>query len=80
MKVTKIPGLGRFGVYIDDVDLANISHEEWMEIGRIHLESLVTIIRGNDLNYDTYYDLFKQWGTPRYSRPLNFYLKYGKTV
>jgi len=80
MKVTKIPGLGRFGVYIDDVDLANISHEEWMEIGKIHLESLVTIIRGNDLNYDTYYDLFKQWGTPRYSRPLNFYLKYGKPV
>lgn len=80
MKLTKIPGLGRFGVFIDDVDLNTISDEEWDEIGRIHLESLVTIIRGQDLKHDVYYDLFKKWGTPRYSRPLNFYLKYGKPV
>lgn len=80
MKVTKIPGLGRFGVYIDEVDLNNISNDEWMEIGKIHLESLVTIIRGCDIDYTTYYDLFKKWGTTRYSRPLNFYLKYGKPI
>ena len=80
MKITKIPGLGRFGIFIDDVDLATISAEEWAEIGRLHLESLVTIIRGNDLDYATYYDLFKKWGTPRYSRPLNFYLKYGRPL
>jgi alpha-ketoglutarate-dependent taurine dioxygenase len=80
MKVSKIPGLGRFGVYIDDVDLKNISHEEWMEIGKLHLKSLVTIIRGNDLDHATYYDLVMQWGTARFSRPLNFYLKYGRPV
>lgn len=80
MKITKIPGLGRFGVYIDDVDLTAVSHEEWMEIGRIHLESLVTIIRGNNLEYATYYDLVTKWGSPRFGRPLNFYLKYGKPL
>ena len=80
MKITKIPGLGRFGVFIDDVDLKTISNEQWMEIGKIHLESLVTIIRGNDLDYATYYDLFMKWGTARYSRPVNFYLKYGKPM
>jgi alpha-ketoglutarate-dependent taurine dioxygenase len=80
MKITKIPGLGRFGVFVDDVDLTTISHDEWMEIGKIHLDSLVTIIRGNDLDHATYYDLFTQWGTPRYSRPVNFYLKYGKSM
>lgn len=80
MKVTKIPGLGRFGVFIDDVDLKNISHEEWMEIGKIHLESLVTIIRGNDLDHATYYNLMSQWGAPRYNRPLQFYMKYGKPL
>ena len=80
MKVSKIPGLGRFGVYVDDVDLRNISNEEWMEIGKIHLESLVTVVRDNDLDHATYYDLFSQWGTPRFSRPLNFYLKYGKPL
>ena len=80
MKVTKIPGLGSFGNYIDDVDLQNISDEEWQEIGKIHLAGLVTVIRGNDLDHATYYDLMKKWGTPRYSRPLNFYLKYGKPI
>ena len=39
MKISKIPGLGRFGVYIDDIDLKTISHDEWMEIGKIHLKS-----------------------------------------
>ena len=82
MKVSKIPGLGRFGTFIDNVNLNTISEEEWMEIGKIHLESLVTIIRGNDIDYATYYDLFMNWGTARYSTPVNvyFYLKYGKPM
>ena len=80
MKISKIPGLGRFGVFIDDVDLKTISDEEWMKIGQIHLESLVTIIRGNDLDHATYYDLVSKWGDTRFSRPLNFYLKYGKPI
>ena len=80
MKVTKVPGLGRFGVYIDDVDLNTISDEEWMEIGKIHLESLVTIIRGNNIDHKTYYDLILKFGNPRWLRPLQLYRKYGKPV
>ena len=45
MKITKIPGLGRFGIFIDDVDFTTITNEEWMEIGQLHLQNLVTIIR-----------------------------------
>lgn len=80
MKISKIPGLGRFGVYIDDVDLNTISHAEWMEIGRIHLESLVTVIRGNDIDHCTYYRLIMQWGPSRWNRPIAFYKKYGKPL
>ena len=43
MKITKIPGLGRFGVFVDDIDLFSISNEEWIEIGQLHMKSLVTI-------------------------------------
>lgn len=57
MKITKIPGLGRFGHFIDDVDLSTISDEEWNEIGQLHLKGLVTIIRGNDINHHRYNDL-----------------------
>lgn len=80
MKITKIPGLGRFGVFIDDVNLKNISDEEWTEIGKIHLESLVTIIRGNDLDHARYYELISKWGPSRFNRPLHFYKKYGKPL
>jgi hypothetical protein len=80
MKISKIPGLGRFGVFIDDIDLYNITDEEWAEVGKLHLESLVTIIRGNDLDYETYYKLFMKWGSPRYNRPIEFYKKYGKPL
>ena len=80
MKISKIPGLGSYGHYIDDVNLTEISDDEWREIGRLHLKGLVTVIRGNNLDHVTYYDLMKKWGTPRHNRPLNFYLKYGKPI
>lgn len=80
MKIEKISGLGRFGHYIKDIDLKNISDDQWFEIGQIHLQGLVTIIKGNKLDPITYYDLMTKWGTVRYSRPLNFYLKYGKPL
>jgi alpha-ketoglutarate-dependent taurine dioxygenase len=80
MKVSKIPGLGRFGVFIDDLDLNNVEDEQWMEIGQMHLEHLVTIIRGNNIDYKRYYELMRKWGTPRYNRALYYYDKYGKSL
>lgn len=80
MKISKIPGLGRFGTFIDDIDLNTISHDEWMEIGKIHLQSLVTIIRGNDIDYLRYYRLMMEWGPSRWNRPIAFYKKYGKPL
>ena len=54
MKVSKIPGLGRFGIFIDDLDVNNMSDEEWLEIGKLHLESLVTIIRNVNFEVNDY--------------------------
>lgn len=78
MKISKIPGLGRFGVFIDDIDLNNISDEEWMEIGKLHLESLVTIIRDPKIDHSRYYELIMKWGDSRWIFPLQLYKKYGK--
>ena len=80
MKISKIPGLGRFGVFVDDVDLNTIGDEEWAEIGKLHLESLVTIIRNQPIATERYGELITKWGTPRYNFPLNCYLKYGKPL
>jgi alpha-ketoglutarate-dependent taurine dioxygenase len=65
MKITKIPGLGRFGVFIDDLDFANLSDEEWQEIGKLHLESLVTIIRNVNVEPVVYESFIRKWGTER---------------
>jgi alpha-ketoglutarate-dependent taurine dioxygenase len=62
MKITKIPGLGRFGYFIDDLDFVNLTDEEWMKIGQLHLESLVTIIRNVKLDPATYEAWIKKWG------------------
>ena len=35
MKISNINGLGSFGIYIDDVDLNNITDEEWKEDGKL---------------------------------------------
>lgn len=65
MKLSKIPGLGRFGLFIDDVDFKNLSDDEWQEIGKLHLKSLVTIIRDTKLQPSDYERLMRKWGTPR---------------
>lgn len=80
MKLTKIPGLGRFGVFVDDVDLNTISNEEWMELGQNHLQNLVTIIRNANIDYKRYAELMCMWGSPRYHIIFNIFLKYGKTA
>jgi hypothetical protein len=59
MKISKIPGLGRFGIFIDDVDFDHMTDEEWMEIGRLHLNSLVTIVRNASLTPTKYQQLMQ---------------------
>jgi hypothetical protein len=66
MKISKIPGLGRFGVFIDDVDFNNLSDEEWMVIGRLHMTSLVTILRDINLTADNYAGQISKFSIPRY--------------
>jgi len=65
MKVSKIPGLGRFGIFIDDLDFNSMTDEEWMEIGQLHLKNLVTIIRNTNVTLPEYERRMGQWGNPR---------------
>ena len=67
MKVSKIPGLGRFGIFIDDVNLETISEDQWLEIGHLHLNNLVTIIRNTNCDADRLAELVLKFGDTRYS-------------
>lgn len=79
MKISKIPGLGRFGVFIDDVDLNTITNEEWMEIGKLHMQNLVTIIRNSKCTKDRQSELIPLFGTPRYGLKSFLMKKYNMT-
>ena len=76
MKVSKIPGLGRFGIIIDDLDLSTISHDQWMEVGQLHMKNLVTIIRNANCSKDRYAELIPQFGELRHT--VNLARKYRK--
>ena len=78
MKVSKIPGLGRFGIIIDDVDFNTITNEEWMEIGQLHMQNLVTVIRNHNLPWSKMRHWVEQFGNQRYNQEYQVMKKYGK--
>lgn len=81
MKVSKIPGLGRFGVFIDDLDFTNLTDEEWYEIGQEHLKNLVTIIRNVKLTPAEYESWASKWITERNISSYRILKKYNaKTI
>ena len=80
MKISKIPGLGRFGVFIDDVDFDHITDEEWMEIGRLHVNSLVTILRNVNLTPEKYQKYMLKWGTERNVHRYTISSKYSTSL
>jgi len=67
MKITKIPGLGSYGVFIDGVDFNNLTRDEWLEIGKIHLKNLVTIIRKTSMTQEMLATRILEFGDPRYN-------------
>lgn len=81
MKISKIPGLGRFGLFVDDLDFATLTNEQWMEIGHLHLDSLVTILRNvKNLPVDDYPTWVKKFGETRYSFQHYIQKKYNKSI
>ncbi|MGE3541448.1 MAG: TauD/TfdA dioxygenase family protein [Candidatus Tectimicrobiota bacterium] len=79
MKVTNIDGMGSYGVYIDGVDFAHLTDEQWREIGHIHMKSLVTIIRDCNLSCENQLGWIKKFGEPRHGLYYRLMKKYGIT-
>ena len=74
MKVTDIPGLGSFGVFVDDVNFED--NDEWLEVGKLHLEKLVTIVRKSGLTEETYHKTISKWGRDRLNHISRLFKKY----
>lgn len=76
MKLSDIPGLGSFGVFVDDVDFENITDEEWLELGKLHLKKLVTIIRSTEFDKHSYYKFIRKWGQDRLNYVATIFHRY----
>ena len=76
MKISKIPGLGSYGHFIDDLDFNTITDEEWMELGRFHTKDLVTIIRNCNMPYNKYEEYIEKWGKSTLVAKYNLLKKY----
>lgn len=67
MKISPISNLGNFGHYVDDLDYNNISKEEWLEIGKLNLKGLVTILRNINITKDQYFNAIALLGDHAYT-------------
>ena len=69
--------MGEFGVFVDDLDWKNTTRDEWLELGKLHLEKLVMIIRKSGLkNKKVFYRVLKKWGEHRQNYAAIVFSKY----
>ena len=77
MKISKIPGLGRFGIFVDDLKIDDLNNDRWLLLGEEHLKNLVTIIRNIDFkDIAEYKKWMKKWGKPVYLPMIALKRKY----
>lgn len=67
----KITSFSDFMVYIDDVDFREMTDEQWLEIGKVHMANLVTIIRDCNVEPKDVTKWVNKWGNLRYSGMMN---------
>ena len=53
-RITNIPNLEGYGVFVDDLDFKNMSRREWMDLGKLHMNKLVMIIRKTGLQKQSF--------------------------
>jgi len=75
-RITNIPNLEGYGVFVDDIDFKNLSRQEWMDLGKLHMEKLVMIIRKTGLDKRSFHQVIKKWGKSRQNYAATLFTKY----
>ena len=65
MKITPIPELKGYGVFVDDIDIKKLTRDQWMSLGKLQMEQLVMIIRNTGININHFHKVMKMWGKCR---------------
>ena len=76
-RITDIPELEGYGVFVDDIDFKTLSLREWKELGQLHLQKLVMVIRKSGLkNKKVFYRVLSKWGEHRQNYAAILFDKY----
>ena len=74
--ITDIPNLKGYGVFVDNLDFKNLSRKEWMDLGKLHMQKLVMIIRSTGIKKEYFYNIMKIWGKDRQNYAASLFAKY----
>ena len=75
-RISDIPNLEGYGVFVDDLDFKNLSRKEWMDLGKLHMDKLVMIIRKTGLQKQSFLQVMRKWGQDRQNYAATLFAKY----
>ena len=75
-RITNIPNLEGYGVFVDDINFKNLSRQEWMDLGKLSMQKLVMIIRSTGLDSRSFHQVIKKWGKDRQNYAATLFAKY----
>jgi len=75
-RITNIPNLEGYGVFVDDIDFKHLSRQEWMDLGKLHMQKLVMIIRSTGLDSRSFHQVIKKWGKDRQNYAATLFARY----
>ena len=76
IRITNIPNLDGYGVFVDNLDFKNLSRKEWIDLGKLHMNKLVMIIRSTGIKKEYFHNIMKIWGKDRQNYAASLFAKY----
>ena len=76
IRITDIPNLEGYGVFVDDIDFKTLTRDQWMDLGKLHMKKLVMIIRKTGLDKRSFHQVIKKWGKSRQNYAATLFAKY----
>ena len=76
IRITDIPNLEGYGVFVDDIDFKHLTRSEWMDLGKLSMQKLVMIIRSTGLDSRSFHQVIKKWGKDRQNYAATLFARY----
>ena len=76
IRITDIPNLEGYGVFVDNIDFRNLTRSEWMDLGKLSMQKLVMIIRSTGLDNRSFHQVIKKWGQDRQNYAATLFARY----